>query len=158
MNLLVFMPRIVRTVYVQSFSLRQRCVSKEFGSLSSSKSKVCVLQSSLSNSRPSPHLRFIYDPYPLHLHRSSTLTYCVCYSHTLTPRQAHAFLCPAVFSLSSYVCWGRHTNWMITEELIPLLSPQKPTLCNTRAVAHSLLVLWRKAGPEVGLSAQLCST
>lgn len=56
LKLLVFIPGIVHTVYVQRLSLRQRCLSKEFGSLSSCKPKVCVLKSLLSNSRPPVHL------------------------------------------------------------------------------------------------------
>lgn len=88
----------MHTVYVQCLSLRQRCLSKEFGSLSSCKPKVCVLKSSLSNSRPPVHLC-------LYLWSTSTsLTYTllwwcrfytsyrVCYSHTRTWTHAHALL------------------------------------------------------------------
>lgn len=78
----------VHAVYVQFLSLRQRCLSKEFGSLSCCKPKVCVLKSLLSNSRPSVHLCFfLWSP-------STSLTYdllwrcqfytshCVRCSHT----------------------------------------------------------------------------
>lgn len=68
MKVLVFIPGIQCTVYVQYLRLRQGCLSEEFGSFSSCKPKVCVIKSPLSNSRPSVHLCFIYDPHPLHLH------------------------------------------------------------------------------------------
>lgn len=57
-NMLVFIPGVVRAVYVQYFSSRHWCLSKEFGWLSSCKPKECVLKSLLSNSRPSVHLCF----------------------------------------------------------------------------------------------------
>lgn len=112
MKVLVFIPGILCSVYVQYLGLRQRCLSEEFGSLSSCKPEVCVSKSPLRNRRRSDHLG-------LYLWSTSTsLTYdgllwwcqfhCVCYSHTCTCFSLH----PAVFSLG--VWWG-DTNWMITE-------------------------------------------
>lgn len=116
MKLLVFIPGNLCTVYVQFLSLRQRCLSKEFGSISSCKPKVCVSKSSPSNSRPSVHFCFYlwstsltYDRlYIAVLH----LSLCLLYSHAWTHARAFSRR-PAVFSLSNRVRWGDpQTEWL----------------------------------------------